>query len=82
MDVFWADIVVDVTGCLSVNRVANLGLDKWLETDASKLVWLIIYGNNFTINEATNMVFLQHTQLITPIIIESITQEVYLNESE
>jgi hypothetical protein len=37
-DVFWADIVVDVTGCLSVNRVADLGLDKWLETDASKLV--------------------------------------------
>jgi hypothetical protein len=25
---FWADIVVDVTGCLSVNRVADLGLDK------------------------------------------------------
>ena len=27
MDVFWADIVVDVPGCLSVNRVADLGLD-------------------------------------------------------
>ena len=38
MDVFWADIVVDVPGCLSVNRVADLGLDKWLETDASTLV--------------------------------------------
>ena len=38
MDVFEANIVVDVPGCLSVNRVANLGLDKWLETDASKLV--------------------------------------------
>ena len=38
MDVFGADIVVDVPGCLSVNRVAKLGLDKWLETDASKLV--------------------------------------------
>ena len=38
MDVFGADIVVDVPGCLSVNRVATLGLDKWLETDASKLV--------------------------------------------
>ena len=38
MDVFWADIVLDVPGCLSVNMVANLGLDKWLETDASKLV--------------------------------------------
>ena len=35
---FWADIVVDVPGCLSVNRVANLGLDGWLETDATKLV--------------------------------------------
>ena len=28
MDVFEANIVVDVPGCLSVNRVADLGLDK------------------------------------------------------
>ena len=38
MDVFWADILVDVADCLSVNRVAILSLDKWLETDASTLV--------------------------------------------
>ena len=83
MDVFFgADIVVDVTGCLTVNRVADLGLDKWLETDASKLVWIIIYWNNVTINEAINMVFLQHPQLSTPIIIKSIMQEVNWNESE
>ena len=58
MDVFEANIVVDVPGSLSVNRVANLGLDKWLETDASKLVRIILYCNNVSINEAIKMVLL------------------------
>ena len=42
MDSFWADIVVDVPCCLSENRVADLGLDKWLETDTSLSVLIII----------------------------------------
>ena len=38
MDGFWADIVVDVPGCFSVNMAADLGLDGWLEADTSILV--------------------------------------------
>ena len=58
MDVFEANIVVDVPGCLSVNRLDDLVREKWLETDASKLVWIIIYCNNVSINEAIKMVLL------------------------